>query len=95
MACGIRIADHPGKKKYNYRFNIIKDYIGNKVIIKDGLVCRFYGFNELDDVLTAIQKEKQDKIGKYGLQNYQKYMEKDSKNELYKRFKEVRGETNK
>lgn len=24
LACGIRIADHPGKKKYSYRFNVIK-----------------------------------------------------------------------
>ena len=28
LACGIRIADHPGKKKYSYRFNVIKDYKG-------------------------------------------------------------------
>ena len=33
VSCGIRIADHPGKKKYSYRFNVIKDYIGDKVII--------------------------------------------------------------
>ena len=32
VACGIRIADHPGKKKYSYRFNIIKDFNGDKVI---------------------------------------------------------------
>ena len=25
VACGIRIADHPGKKKYHYRFNILKE----------------------------------------------------------------------
>ena len=32
IACGIRIADHSGKKKYSYRFNIIKDFKGDKVI---------------------------------------------------------------
>ena len=88
LSCGIRIADHPGKKKYSYRFNVIKDYIGNKVIVKDGLICRFYDFNELDSVLNAVQQEKQQKIDKYGLKNYQRYMEREKKeNELFKRFK--------
>ena len=92
LACGIRIADHPGRKKYNYRFNVIKDYKGNKVIKKDGLICYFYSFDELDGLLDAIQKEKQEKIEKYGLQNYQIYMNKQAKTDLYKRFKKVKGE---
>ena len=90
LACGIRIADHPGKKKYSYRFNVIKDYTGDKVIIKDGLVCRFFDFNELENVLEAVQKEKEEKINKYGLGNYKIYMEKEkNNNELYKRFNKV------
>lgn len=90
LSCGIRIADHPGKKKYSYRFNVIKDYSGNKVILKDGLICRFYDFNELDSVLNAVQQEKQQKINKYGLKNYQRYMEKEkNENELFKRFKKA------
>jgi hypothetical protein len=90
LACGIRIADHPGKKKYSYRFNVIKDYKGDKIILKDGLICRFFDFNELDSVLDAVQKEKQNKINKYGLQNYKMYMEKEKQeNELFKRFKKV------
>ena len=89
LSCGIRIADHPRKKKYSDRFNVIKDYIGDKVIIKDGLICRFYDFTELEEVIKAIQKEKQEKINKYGLQNYQKYMEKESKSDLYTRFRKM------
>lgn len=90
LSCGIRIADHPGKKKYSYRFNVIKDYVGNKVILKDDLICRFYDFNELDSVLNAVQQEKQQKINKYGLENYQRYMEKEkNENELFKRFKKA------
>ena len=90
LSCGIRIADHPGKKKYSYRFNVIKDYVGDKVILKDGLICNFYDFNELDNVVNAVQKEKQDKINKYGLRNYQIYMKKQkNENELFKRFKNV------
>ena len=26
VCCGIRIADHSGKKKYHYRFNVVKNY---------------------------------------------------------------------
>ena len=29
LSCGIRISNHPGKKKYSYRFNVIKDYKDN------------------------------------------------------------------
>lgn len=90
LSCGIRIADHPGKKKYSYRFNVIKDYSGDKVILKDDLICRFYDFNELDSVLNAVQQEKQQKLNKYGLKNYQRYMEKEkNENELFKRFKKA------
>lgn len=91
LACGIRIADHPGKKKYHYRFNVIKDYVGNKVINRDNLISYFFNYSELDKVLDAVQKEKQNKINKYGLQNYQMYMEKESQTELYTRFKEMKG----
>lgn len=91
LACGIRIADHSGKPKYKYRFNVMKDYVGDKVIIKDGLICYFYDFSELDKVLAAVQKERQEKLKKYGLKNYQMYMEKESQTELYTRFKEMKG----
>lgn len=90
IACGIRIADHPGKKKYSYRFNIIKDFNGDKVILKDGLISRFYDFTELERVLKDVQEEKQKKLCKYGINNYNLYMEREkNKNELFKRFKKV------
>lgn len=89
LSCCIRIADYPGKKKYSYRFNVIKDYIEDKVIIKNGLICRFYDYTELEEVISAVQKEKQDKINKYGLQNYRKYMQERSKSDLYKKFRNM------
>ena len=33
VCCGIRIADHSGKKKYHYRFNVVKNYTRNGSII--------------------------------------------------------------
>lgn len=93
VACGIRIADHPGKKKYRYRFNVIKDYKSDKVILRNGLICRFFDFNELESVLEAVQQEKQNKLKRYGLENYQMYMEKEkNENELFNRFQKVGGQ---
>lgn len=90
VSCGIRIADHPGKKKYSYRFNVIKNYKGDKVVYKDGLICYFYDYNKLENVLEDVQKEKQNKIKKYSLSNYQKYMETEkNNNQLFNRFKKV------
>ena len=90
MCCGIRIADHPGKKKYAYRFNVIKDYDGEKAFFKKGLLCLFFDFNEIENVLDAVQQEKQEKIKKYGINNYNLYMEKEEKgNELFQIFKKL------
>lgn len=87
LSCGIRIADHPGKKKYSYRFNVIKDYVGGKVIYKDGLICKFYYFKEIENVLEDVQEEKKEKIKRYGITNYNLYMKKEKQeNELFKRF---------
>lgn len=89
VSCGIRIADHPGKQKYRYRFNVLKDYKGDKVILKNGLICRFFNFNELNSVLEEVQQEKQNKINRYGLQKYKMYMDEQKGDELFERFKKV------
>ena len=41
VCCGIRIADHSGKKKYHYRFNIVKGYNGDKVIYSKNLISLY------------------------------------------------------
>ncbi len=93
VCCGIRISNHKGKKKYHYRFNVIKDYEGDKITRFENLVSYFYNFNELSEVIEQVQFEKQNKIEKYGLENYQMYMQKEKEqNELFKRFKQVKGE---
>lgn len=92
LSCGIRIADHNGRKKYHYRFNVLKDYKGDKVIQRDGLTSYFFNYNELEKVLNAVQKEKQNKIEKYGIDKYKMYMETQAQTDLYTRFSEVKGE---
>lgn len=90
LCCGIRIADHDGKKKYHYRFNVYKDYKGDKVIVRDNLISYFFTFEEVPELLEKVQIEKKNKISKYGLDKYKFYMEKESKqNELFNRFKKV------
>ena len=91
ISCGIRIADHPGKKKYHYRFNVIKDYKGDRVTTFGSLISYFYSFNELNKVIEAVKQERENKVSKYGIQNYKEYMKKQAKSDLYNRFKKVEG----
>lgn len=90
VCCGIRISNHNGKKKYHYRFNVVKDYTGDKIIYFKNLISYFYTFEELPQLLVAVQKERETKIKRYGLENYKSYIEKEKQeNELFKRFKMV------
>ena len=88
--CGaIRISDHIGKRKYRYKFNVIKKYTGPKIINDRGYIRLFYNYNNTKELLHDVETEKKSKIKKYGLYNYQKYMNISSKSELYKSFKKV------
>lgn len=91
VCCGIRIADHSGKKKYHYRFNIVKGYNGDKVIYSKNLISYFYTFEQISQLIEDVIREKTMKIQKYGLNNYKKYMEREKEdNELFQRFKQAK-----
>jgi len=92
VCCGIRIADHPGKKKYHYRFNVMKDYRGERAILYDGLPSYFFDFSELEIVIKAVQEERQKKINEYGMNNYKSFIDINSKDQFYKRFTKMEGE---
>lgn len=92
LSCGIRIADHQGKKKYHYRFNVLKDYKGARAITRDGLTSYFFDYNELEKVLDAVKQERKNKIDKYGIDKYKMYMKTQSQTDLYTRFREMKGE---
>lgn len=90
VCCGIRISNHNGKKKYHYRFNVVKGYVGDKIIYFKNLISYFYTFEELPQLLVAVKKERETKIKRYCLENYKSYIEKEKQeNELFKRFKIV------
>lgn len=92
VCCGIRISNHNGKKKYHYRFNVIKEYSGDKITYFENLVSYFFTFEELPQLLQQIQKEKCNKIRKYGLKKYKQIIEQEKSNDLFTRFKQVKGE---
>lgn len=87
LSCGIRIVDYLGKKKYYYRFNVIKDYNGDRVTLFGNLISYFYSFNEFNKVIDAVKQERENKINKYGIQKYREYMKQQAKSELYNRFR--------
>ena len=89
VCCGIRISDHKGKKKYRYKFNLIKQYKGPKQVNDRVYLRLFYDYNNTKELIDDVQSEKKAKIKKYGLCNYQEYMRKNSKDNLYKSFKNV------
>ena len=91
VCCGIRIADHSGKKKNHYRFNVVKNYDGDKIIYFKNLISFFYTFEELPQLLEEVQKERQLKQQRYGINNYKSYMEKGKvNNPLFQRFKQIK-----
>ena len=90
ICCGIRISNHSGKKKYHYRFNIVKGYNGDKVTYSKNLISYFYTFGQISQLITDVQHERNKEIQRYGLNNYKKYMEIEKEsNPLFQRFKQV------
>ncbi len=89
VCCGIRIADHNGRKRYHYRFNVMKNYKGNRAIKRDGLISYFFDYTEIDEIIKMVQREKVNKVYRYGENNYLEYMKKSKTEKLYERFKRV------
>ncbi|MBP3254927.1 MAG: hypothetical protein J6M60_00335 [Clostridia bacterium] len=55
----------------------------------DGRVRLFYDYNSADELITDVQKERIERINKYGFNNYRKYMMENSNDILFKSFKNV------
>ena len=88
--CGaIRISDHVGKKKYKYKFNLIRNYNDPREVKDDGCYRKYYSYQHTNELIEDVEKKKKVKIQKYGLKNYEEYMKENSKRDLYKSFKKV------
>ena len=62
VCCGIRISDHNGKKKYRYKFNLIKQYKGPKQKNDKGYIRLYYDYNNTEELINDVQNEKKAKI---------------------------------
>ena len=74
----IRIADHKGKDKYPYRFNLM---IGlEKSYTDDGRY--YYSVDDYKEMITDIKKFKEEQLNKFGFKYYDYMLEnkKESKN---------------
>lgn len=68
----IRIADHKGKDKYPYRFNLM---IGlEKSYTDDGRY--YYSTNDYRKLIQDVKKFKEEQLDRYGF-NYYEYMKKN------------------
>lgn len=50
--------------------NVVKDYIGDKIIHFENLISYFYTFQELPQLLDMFKNKRKSKIRKYGLERY-------------------------
>lgn len=72
----IRISDHRGKEKLNYRYNIgVDQYVYRK---EEGRFVRYYfPVSQIEKLVALIEDERIQKIRKYGIKAYFRYMEKN------------------
>ena len=90
VANGIRIADHKGKKKYKYRYNVMNDLEADYREKDCGFERFYYRPKHIKKMINQIIKDKENKIERYGIKNYLKYMEIEKKEKVNERFKEVK-----
>lgn len=78
MSNSIRISDHKGIDKYQYKFNLMVDL--DKSYEKDGRY--YYSIKDYDKLISDIQQFKKEQLSKYGFSYYECMLrnKKDSKN---------------
>lgn len=77
-ACpGIRISNHKNKRT-NYCFNMINNYNGARTEFSNGQTKHFYNFNSVGRLISEVERERSNKIIKYGYSNYIKKRNKET-----------------
>ena len=72
----VRISDHRGKEKLNYRYNIGADQRAYRK--EEGRFVRYYfPVSQLEKLVDLIEEERIGKIRRYGTKAYFRYMEKN------------------
>ena len=72
----IRISDHPGKKHLKYRYNI-GPFITEYKYVRDKFPRFYYREDKIKNLVKKILEDRKEKLDKYGLCNYQKFMDQN------------------
>lgn len=77
----IRIGDHPGKRLYQYRYNLMKHTVKDVHNLKSpqGWDRWYYGFDRVNNLISRIVRDRDDKLKKFGTIRYQAFMERNRK----------------
>lgn len=75
VAHSITVRDHPGKKKYDYRFNVIKGL--NKSYEESGRY--YFPPKDIDLLIETVTQNRDAVVDKYGVDSYKRFMAKDKK----------------
>lgn len=51
----IRVSDHPGRRKYRYKWNLVNKYSGKKLIVDRGYNRYFYSFKDIDKLIVDLK----------------------------------------
>lgn len=70
----IRISDHPGKKYLKYRYNI-GPFVKHRKTVQDKFQRHYFPIDQWRKMLQKIEKDREDRIRRYGMNQYQKYMD--------------------
>ena len=58
----LRIADHPQRSRYAYKWSLRKDLDKPDIRLKKGKVCFYYPWNMIDNMIAQMVKERDKQI---------------------------------
>lgn len=72
----IRISDHIGKQHLKYRYNVIIN--GKNEFVQDKYPRYYYNQDSLNELLSKIILDREQKVSKYGPVAYDRYMRQNN-----------------
>lgn len=73
----IRISDHPGKAHLSYRYNLIKGVDVHSDFGDDGLLRHYFPHDRVDNLVTKILSDRENRLATYGIPKYTALMKKN------------------
>lgn len=86
----IRISDHKRTNNDNCKYNVIKNYNGNKFELIKGKIKKYYNYSNMARLVTDIELERNSKIMTLGYSKYRNILEgKKVNSSSYDRYSKV------